>query len=211
MKKINSIVIVLVLITSFSCKQTKKETKEGQDVETTENAAVFSIVEDSTKVHFTAYKTTDRLGVGGDFLKANLDYDPASGPKEVIDGLEFSIPVSSLFTNDATNVRDPKILKFFFEVMADTEFLKGKISVQDDHNCTAKLTMNGMTKDLPLTYTFDGNKADFTGTIDLKNWDALDALASLNKACEILHTGSDGVSKTWEDVAVNVSLLFEEK
>jgi hypothetical protein len=31
--------------------------------------------------------------------------------------VQFSIPVSSLFTNDATGTRDPKILKFFFGVL----------------------------------------------------------------------------------------------
>ena len=40
---------------------------------------------------------------------------------------------------------------------------------------------------------------------------ALDALASLNKACYDLHTGSDGVSKTWEDVAIKASVQLEQK
>jgi hypothetical protein len=31
-----------------------------------------------------------------------------------LNGTKFSIPVSSLFTNDATGTRDPKIIKFFF-------------------------------------------------------------------------------------------------
>jgi hypothetical protein len=40
--------------------------------------------------------------------------------------------------------------------------------------------------------------------MDITNWNPLDALASLNKVCEILHTGRDGVSKTWSDVALNI-------
>jgi hypothetical protein len=46
--------------------------------------------------------------------------------------------------------------------------------------------------------------------MDLKNWNALEALASLNKACEALHTGPDGVSKTWEDVAINASVFLSK-
>ena len=44
--------------------------------------------------------------------------------------------------------------------------------------------------------------------MDITNWNALDALAALNKVCEILHTGADGVSKTWSDVALNITTKF---
>lgn len=182
------------------------------DAKAIAKSGMFSIIEDSTKVHFTAYKTTDKVPVGGNFLKADISYEVSESPKEIINGLEFSIPVSSLFTNDATGTRDPKILEFFFGVMAETELINGKFTVKDDQNCVASLTMNGVTADLPMVYSIDGQQVNFEGTIDLKNWNALEALASLNKACEILHTGpTDGISKTWEDVAVNASLLFEEK
>jgi hypothetical protein len=33
-------------------------------------------------------------------------------------------------------------------------------------------------------------------------------LASLNKVCEALHTGSDGVSKTWSEVTLNITSEF---
>jgi hypothetical protein len=33
---------------------------------------------------------------------------------DALNGAQFSIPVNSLFTNDATGSRDPKILKFFW-------------------------------------------------------------------------------------------------
>jgi hypothetical protein len=36
---------------------------------------------------------------------------------DALNGAQFSIPVNSLFTNDATGSRDPKILKFFFGVL----------------------------------------------------------------------------------------------
>jgi hypothetical protein len=37
--------------------------------------------------------------------------------------------------------------------------------------------------------------------MNLENWDALAAVASINKACEALHTGKDGISKTWSEAA----------
>ena len=51
----------------------------------------------------------------------------------------------------------------------------------------------------------------FSGVMNLENWDALNAVASINKACEALHTGKDGVSKTWSEVAVHADVLLQKK
>jgi hypothetical protein len=47
--------------------------------------------------------------------------------------------------------------------------------------------------------------------MNLENWDALAAVASINKACEALHTGKDGISKTWSEVAVHADVLLNKK
>ncbi|RIV42181.1 hypothetical protein [Flagellimonas pelagia] len=206
MKKIQVAALALLLVTAFSCKQAKKEENK-----TEEAIATYSVVQDSTDVRFTAYKTTDKKPVGGTFTKVDLTYTAGETPMETLDGMEFSIPVSSLFTNDTTNTRDPKIIHFFFDKMMETQSIKGTFAFDTDKKCSVKLTMNGMTVDLPMTYVIsDDGHVNFSGTMDLKNWNALDALASLNKACEVLHTGPDGVSKTWEDVAIKASVLLKK-
>jgi hypothetical protein len=43
--------------------------------------------------------------------------------------------------------------------------------------------------------------------MNLEDWDGLAAVASINKACEALHTGQDGISKTWSEVAVHADVL----
>ncbi|WP_421812254.1 hypothetical protein [Flagellimonas sp.] len=206
MKKIQIAALGLLLVAAFSCKQTKKEEK------TEEAVATYSIVEDSTDVRFTAYKTTDKVPVGGTFQEVELTYNAGETPVETLNGLEFTIPVSSLFTNDPTKTRDPKIIEFFFEKMAETQSITGRFAFKDDKSCTVKLSMNGVSAELPMEYEItDDNHVNFSGVMDLKQWNALDALASLNEACKILHTGSDGVSKTWEDVAIEGSVLLEQK
>ena len=195
---------------TYSCRETKKEKKE----EVVEVAApVYAIVADSTKVAFTAYKTTDKMPVGGMFKKVELSGNNSGNtPLETLNGLRFSIPVSSLFTNDATGTRDPKILKFFFGMMSDTDMIKGTFTLKNDKNCIVALTFNGVTAELPMDYTVKGNELiDLKGTINLEAWKALDALASLNEACKALHTGADGVSKTWSDVAVNASVMLKQQ
>jgi hypothetical protein len=46
--------------------------------------------------------------------------------------------------------------------------------------------------------------------MNLENWDALAAVASINKACEALHTGKDVISKTSSEVAVHSDVLLNE-
>ncbi|RDY61186.1 YceI family protein [Flagellimonas nanhaiensis] len=206
MKKVIVLPLAIVLITAFSCKKAKKEAKQE------ETKQVYTIVEDSTDIRFTAYKTTEKKPVGGTFTKISYDYTSSETAMETLNGLEFSIPVSSLFTNDTTNTRDPKILHFFFGVMENTELISGVLQFDENQNCSAKLTMNGVSAELPMEYEMaNDSHFTFSGTMDLTKWNALEALASLNKACFDLHTGPDGVSKTWEDVAVKASILLEKK
>lgn len=207
MKKFGFMALGLVVaLATYNCKDAKKENKQAEEA-----APTYSIVEDSTSIAFTAYKTTEKKPVGGKFTKVTLDYTPGATAAETMDGLSFSIPVSSLFTNDATGTRDPKILQFFFGMMADTEMIKGTFSVGEDNSCSVSLTLNGVTETLPMEMSMpDSSHVHVTGTLDLAKWNALDALASLNKACEALHTGPDGVSKTWEDVAIEGTVLLNQ-
>ncbi|WP_036155184.1 YceI family protein [Maribacter forsetii] len=209
MKKIALTFASALLIVFASCKDAKKS-EESKSVEATSEATeMFSLVQDSTKVSFTAYKTTDKVPVGGMFKKINFTKtNSGATAMEALNGTEFSIPVSSLFTNDPTGTRDPKLLEFFFGVLKDTELISGVFKVDGDQG-SIDVTLNGETQNIPLAYEMNGDdKITFTGTMDLANWNAMDAVASINKACEILHTGKDGVSKTWSEVAVKAEVLL---
>ncbi|MDO5968942.1 YceI family protein [Flavivirga aquimarina] len=208
MKRIITLLVV-ISIGITSCKQEKKEAKtdSSNEVEVTEK---FVAKPEATSVKWTAYKTTEKIGVGGEFTTINFDNKEGGSPQEALNNLNFSIPISSLFTNDATNTRDAKLKEFFFGAMLDTEFLKGTIKYIND-SCIASITMNGVTNDLPLEVKItDERRVSMTGTMNLKDWDALGALESINKACFDLHKGPDGVSKTWEDVAIEVSTFLRK-
>lgn len=207
MKKISLLLLALTL--SFaSCKNEKKETK----TETTEapTAKKYVVKPEGTSVKWTAYKTTEKKGVGGEFTTLNFDEKSGATPQEALNNLSFSIPVSSVFTNDATNTRDAKIKNSFFGAMLNTEFLTGKINFING-SYIASITMNGVTSNLPLDIKItDERRVTLTGVMNLKDWNALGALASLNKVCFDLHKGADGVSKTWEDVAIEVNTFLRE-
>ncbi|MDD7887491.1 YceI family protein [Flavivirga sp. 57AJ16] len=201
--------IILLIVISMgitSCKQ-KKETKTEAptQVETTEK---FVVKPEATSVKWTAYKTTEKKGVAGEFAILNFENKEGATPQEALNNLNFSIPVSSLFTKD--EARDAKLKEFFFGAMLDTELLKGTIKYTNNV-CVASITMNGVTHDLPLKVDItDERRVSMVGTMNLKDWDALGALESINKACFDLHKGPDGVSKTWEDVAIEVNTFLRK-
>ncbi|MBU0940230.1 MAG: hypothetical protein KKD36_02220, partial [Bacteroidetes bacterium] len=97
-----------------------------------------------------------------------------------------------------------------FGVMKNTELISGEFKVSGDNSCSIDVTLNGQTANIPLQYTTSDTRLSFDGIMNLENWDGLAAVASINKACEALHTGKDGISKTWSEVAVHADVLLNK-
>jgi hypothetical protein len=64
--------------------------------------------------------------------------------------------------------------------------------------------MNGITKSVPMKYSFANGIFSAKGTIDIFDFSASKALSSINKACFDLHKG-----KTWNDVSIAFSTKIE--
>lgn len=210
MKKIIILSFALVVAFNFSaCKSEvkKEESKETSKAEVKKSNAAFAVINAQNDIKFIAYKYTEKVGVGGQFNKVDvISGGEGNSVKEAIHNTEFSIPVSSLATKDTS--RDYKIKKFFFGIMDNTKMLSGKLMISDDTNGVATITMNGESKDVPFTYTIVDKTFNMQAIIDINNWNAAKALASLNKICEDLHKGADGISKTWSEVALNITTTF---
>jgi polyisoprenoid-binding protein YceI len=203
MKKISVLILGLSFVTFTSCK---KEDKTETPTETNEVVKGLTIVNDSTKVKWTAFKTTDKVAVGGSFTQIELkDVKTGNSPEEVLEGVAFSIPVSSLFTDNAD--RDSKLKTIFFGTLKNTELLAGVLNFRDG-KCMMSLSMNDVTKQVPLEYTFENNLFSMKTTLNLNDFGGSTALAAINKACYDLHKGPDGVSKTWETVDIMGEVLF---
>jgi hypothetical protein len=213
MKQIKFLALGLLVIAFYtSCKDVKKEKEVQSEEVQAASSNKFSLIKDSTQVSFTSYKTTEKTPVGGKFTKIDITSSNSGDTVfEVLNGTTFSIPVSSLFTNDATGTRDPKILQFFFGAMTNTEFITGVFHVSDNDTCAIDVTLNGETSSISLTPEMvSDTEYLFKGTMELENWKALNAVSSLNEACKVLHTGADGVTKTWSEVAVQARVLLEK-
>ncbi len=197
MKKNTLLLFALTIITSTSCKE---ENTVIIPEDKSSNIKTYSVVGETSTLKWTAYQTTDKVAVKGKFNTINItNSKKAVTVEEALNGILFSIPVSSIFSNDVT--MDNKLKQFFFAAMKNTEFISGTFDI-NEKGSYANITMNGISKSIPIELEIDGQIAKFKNTIKLEGWELENALASLNKACFELHQGPDGVSKTWDEVEI---------
>ncbi len=212
MKKIVLLAICLALC--VSCKKDNQATEKTKS-ETVITKTTYQVDPSITTVEWTAYKTTAKTPVKGKFLNLNIDSHIESESKQnAFEGLQFNIPISSFFSNNEE--RDTKIKTIFWAAMKETSLVSGTFSdVKGDEasgSMNLNLKMNGETVAIPMQYTIQNNKVLLKGTIsNLLDWKIDTAFNALHKACELLHTGEDGVSKTGQEVAINAVAVLKTK
>lgn len=164
----------------------------------------FSYNKEKTQLEWTAYKFTKMVGVKGGFKNVEVSgVKKASSIEEVFKDLKFSIDTSSVNTNNPE--RDGKIAASFFGKMSSNT-ITGEFRNIASGKATLSLTMNGKTKDSPVTYTIqEESKIEVNGKINVFDWEAKDSLESLNTVCSEQHKGEDGSSKLWPDVAIKIT------
>ena len=195
--RVLTIGLVLAGITLFSCGESTQP--ESQVVD---DSSMYQIDSETVSLKWVAYKTTEKVGVGGEFGKINIkEYQLAESKEGALDGVSFSVPVSSLFTGNKD--RDWKLVNLFFGVMDNTEFIKGTFHQGENGEGKLELEMNGTSSELPYNYSLKNDSIFITATMDVLNWNGQEAMDSLNVACYDLHKGKDGVSKTWSELRKN--------
>jgi len=206
-------VILCLLVSSLFIASCKKETKNTEVTTQETTKPTYSVDASTTEVNWTAYKTTAKTPVKGIFTSLKIQKPVKSESKQgAFTNLEFNIPVSSFFSKD--EVRDNKIKALFFGVMNETTLISGRFSNvtgnEEKGEMSLNLKMNGELVPIPMKYTISDNKVEINGTINnLMDWKMENAFKSLHKACELLHTGEDGVSKTWKDVAISATAVLK--
>ena len=200
MKNIIYLSIISILLFSVSCKKEKQSIPE-------KNTAIKNYIIDTKNsvVNWTAYKTTEKIPVKGIFKEVIItNKKPAEKPADLINGLEFEIPISSIFSNDS--IRDYKLVNYFFGIMKNTLNLKGTINAGTDGKGIINITMNGLSENMPFTYEIQGQNIDIKAVMNLDNWKAQAAIEALNSVCNEKHKAADGISKTWSDVALDIKI-----
>ena len=203
------ITLAALLLTFFSCGDSKPDEPTTPAEETK-----YQIDTESVVLKWTAYKTTAKKGVNGEFGKIRVkDFGLGDSPEQSINEVGFSVPVSSLFTGDAS--RDYKLINLFFGVMDQTEFITGTFHKPEGDSKSGHgvmdLTMNGKKCDLPYDYTIARDSMFIETHLNILSWDGKEALDSINEACKDLHKGADGISKTWSEVDIKASYAILKK
>ncbi len=164
----------------------------------TASAQCLNFNSNAAQIHWTAFKTPAKVGVKGSFNKVEIT--PTKNKtsfEELLKGSKFSIDTASV--NTANPGRDEKLVKFFF---MDTK-IDGVVKSVSSKVITTEMNINGQKRTVPLSYTFDGNKLNAMGTIDLFDFKMNKNLTSINNACKALHEG-----KTWNDVNIELEVKF---
>jgi polyisoprenoid-binding protein YceI len=160
------------------------------------------------KVAWTAYKTTEKVGVTAGFNSVQITAGKAA--KTIPAALKgASAKIDGLSVESNNEVRNANLKQAFFGLLKNKADIKAAIlSAQgDDKQGTAvmNLTLNGKTRKVPMSYTVTDAGLEASGTIDALDYNGSKALKALNELCYELHKGKDGVSKTWSDVALKVT------
>lgn len=166
---------------------------------------------DLTDIGFGGFKTTEKKEVKGYFKEFIIDSTVIGDtPEEIFANAVFSIPVNYLETKDQG--RNRRIRDEYFGTMASTENITGKVVGfdKDSSKVNIELTLNEVTNPVALDYTINGDTISLSGKIDIVDFNGEAAVEALNKVCEVLHKGADGVSKTWPDVNLYISSVVTE-
>lgn len=194
----------------FACGSnttSKEETSESATV--ADEACTYSYISDSTKLKWTAYKFTKKTGVSGTFDQIVVsNTKSADSPVEVLAGSEFNISTASV--NSGNLERDPKLVSFFFNQLVGTDII-GKINSINNGDAVVSITMNGKTVDIVGKLMEEGNRVTLTASVDMTDFEGLDAVTSLNEVCSAKHTDEDGESKLWPDVDIVVSTVLRKE
>jgi len=202
-KTLSALAISSILIISCGGEATPEVSEKSTE------PCLYNYDNTTTSVEWTAFKFTEKKGVGGKFEKVNvLISAPAEDMFQTLTGASFTIPVETV--NSANEDRDMKIKAHFFGSMESTSVISGLVKSIDSKNATVELTMNGVSHDYEGPVTVDGETIGFSSTINLTDFEAGYAIDSLNTVCDDLHKGADGISKLWTEVDINVKTTLKK-
>lgn len=189
----------------LSCNNAEKKSDNTSiPVEKVETSDTYKIKASDTKIDWTAYKFTERVGVSGTFDDFYVAPKTTTGTIDTI-LLNAKVSINAMSVNSGNDIRDPKLKESFFEVF-HTNLITGEILKTNQDEGVLELTMNNKTNEIPFKYTLKTDTIFMDTTIDLEKWDGEEAITSLNKVCYDLHKGTDGISKLWPDVKVTIKL-----
>ena len=164
---------------------------------------------------WTAYKTTQKVAVGGTFKSVKLsEMKPGGTLTAAFAGLSAEIEGASIESGNPA--RNATVAAAFFGKFAEQAKITAQITGASGDDKLGlfmmNVTMNSVTKSLQLRHEGlkDGTLVAKT-VINMLDFGLQGAFDSIHKTCEALHTGDDGVSKTWTEVELSITADITKK
>ncbi|MDC0339310.1 YceI family protein [Flavobacteriales bacterium] len=203
--------IISSILLFVACSEAETTENSGNDLSKKDTKSCLLILDnENVVVNWTAFKLSDRVGVGGTFdtviVSGVTENETMVGAAATA---QFDIITGSVNSNNTE--RDYKISDSFFGTMVNTATISGKVlSLNDDGSGAISLTMNGVEKEVALDWKATSeNRLKLSAAINVNDWSAKPSLDSLNGVCTAVHTGKDGVSVLWPDVEIEVFADFK--
>ncbi|MDX1386599.1 MAG: YceI family protein [bacterium] len=194
------------------------EGQKAQAVGTADTAptekCTYSTDPKTIKLEWTAYKFTDKTPVKGGFRTTAIQGFPSGDSlADLAKKLRMDIDGASIESGDPG--RNVTVKDFFFNELNPpfkmAAVVKDLQGTDTQGNLMIEIDMNGVTKEVPFEYTATPEGAiTAKGGINLMNWNLKKAFDSIHSACEELHTGPDGISKTWDVVDLQITGNFSK-
>lgn len=204
--------ILLLVAGSFlvSCSSSDKKVEETTSATPTSSSCIYAFDQENTVLKWTAYKTTEKIGVSGQFSEYTvLDTKEAATVYEAVSGAKVLIPIKTVATGDAG--RDSRIVQYFFGTFTETDTIKVTVKeITAEGKGVFSIKMNGIEKDVPFAGEISGSLVKAEAVLDLAQFDGQNAVDALNKACDGLHKGADGITKLWPDVKIEITARMKE-
>ena len=168
----------------------------------------------NTEVNWIGYKTNEKTAVSGSFSEFSSDRENQSfnSIDDLVDGLNFSI--SSLSSSSGDPIRDLNLKDYFFKYLTDNFEIEGTLGRPTNDSIDVSFNILGQDQTVRFAYStylttskYSNKIIQIKGKLNLVNQFNREAFNSIHKQCFDLHKGSDGISKTWEEVDVDIKVL----
>ncbi len=154
-------------------------------------------------VKWTGYKTEAKAPVSGGFNTVKFDITSSDNLSDFLKSSKVTIDSRSLESKNA--FRNNNIISTLFS-LASSETIEGSISKVDEKNKTLVLdvTMNNITKNVPMNYELLNGKIIAKGSIDILDYNLKDSYLAYAKKCASFHQ-----NKSFSDVGIEFSIPFK--
>lgn len=166
----------------------------------------FNLFAATPSLKFTGYKFTEKAGVSGTFKKIEWKYNQkASSFDEKLKGA--NVKIDSYSVDAGNSARNTNITNALFKNWGDRYILGEVKSINfKSQNVIIAMSVGDNKFEVPFKISQTKKSLTLKGRLDLLKLGFAKAFGVLSKTCAGLHTGKDGVSKTWSEVDIEITL-----